>query len=161
MKKYFLLFTVLVLSLISCSNKSEVKFIGKSLKTPCETFNKHLEDNGFKKDDVGYKGDFLGKEVSVSPMGIVNGHYKELMLTAIFTDSGSDAKQYYKSLCNKIESEHSGFKKENDDSYDFCKTSFYGENGSMITISYTQESNSTITLGVVLAIYKTELELEK
>ena len=149
---------MLLINLISCSNKTEIKFIGKSLNISCESFNKHLEDNGFKKSDLGYKGDYLGKEVSINPIDNVNGHYKELMLTAIFTNSGSDAKQYYKSLCSKIESEHSGFKIENEDKSDILKTSFYGENGSMITVMYNQESYCSISLGTVVAIYKTELE---
>ena len=148
----------MVLALSACSNKSDVKFMGESLKTPCESFNEHLEDNGFKKNDEFYEGEYLGKDVKISTFGNIKGHYKDMMLQAVFSDSGMDAKQYYKSLCNKIRSEHSGFKEENEDKLGLMQTSFYGENGSMISVSYAQESNYSISLGLVVAIYRPELE---
>lgn len=33
----------LAIMLVSCSNSSELKFLGKNLSVSCEEFNKHLE----------------------------------------------------------------------------------------------------------------------
>ena len=136
--------------------------MGQSLKTSCNSFIKHLESKGFKKTESLsfasiYEGDYLGNKVSISLTDSVNGHFKELMLTSIFINQGSDAKQYYVNLCNNIEKEHSGFRKEENNSYDVLKSEFYGENGSMITVMYTYESY----LATVVAVYKTELETEQ
>ena len=136
--------------------------MGESLKTPSKQFIKHLEDNGFKKTDTyTYKGVYLGKEVSISLLDTINGHYKELMLNAVFIDAGNDVKQYYKSLCNKIRSEHSGFEEEKVENDSFNKMELFGENGSMITVSCDAVSSSSMSVGAVIAIFKTELVSEK
>lgn len=166
MKKGLLFFLICSL-LFSCSNKTDVKFMGENLNTPCEDFEKHLKDNGFtlKQDDLSetprYKGEYLDEEVSISLMQKTDGHYKELMLTAIIMGDNDRAKHYYKKLCKEVKKEHSGFEEEDDESVNGVeKMVYYSEEKGLIKILYTSMT-SPMALGTVIAIYDTGEKYEE
>ena len=132
-------FVVLGLLITSCSNNSELKFMGKNLSAPCEEFEKHLEKKGFKhSNEYGYdkfEGIYLGEEVSIVLEGEKNGHYTHL--TIIFGSSDMEkSKKYYDKICKEIEKEHNGFKKRDkvEDDKNLQKKEYYNEKGKDITI---------------------------
>lgn len=150
---YFMI-AVCTILVISCSNSSELRFLGESLDVPCEEFEKHLEKNGFKHDyGPTYKGEYLGKEVIIILSNENNGHYTQMTLMLVSTEI-SKSKIYYEKLCEEIEKEHSGFKKkdhEKDDAISYTQQStgdyvsmptneqildFYNGAGKRISISY-------------------------
>lgn len=158
MKTKVFLFFFLFISLLSCTNKTDVRFLGKSLKTPCNSFVNHIIKKGFTyRDGNTYNGTLLGKDVSITLMDSVDGHYKELMLIASFIDSGSEPKQFYISLCNKIKNDHSGFEVSKSEDGNSYRTEFYGENGSMITVICSSASYGYESFGSVVAFFKNEL----
>lgn len=158
---------LLAMLVISCSNSSELRFMGKSLSVSCEEFEKHLETKGFKHDSgQTYKGKYLGEEVSILLEKENNGHYTQLTLMLV-----SDPKtctKYYRKVCQEIEKEHSGFKqkeKEKDEELSYTqqstgeninipinnqKTEFYNKEGKEISISCY---NAAI-LATVMAIFE-------
>lgn len=160
----------LAIVLVSCSNSSELKFLGKNLSVSCEEFEKHLEKNGFKHErGHTYKGDYLGEKVDIILDKEKNGHYTHLTLMLVSSDMGK-AKRYYDKVCENIGKEHKGFKernKEKDDNISYTQestgnyvsiptnnriTEYYNGNGKEISISCY---NAAI-LATVLAIFESD-----
>lgn len=142
---------------ISCSNSRELRFLGKSLCTPCEEFKKHLENNGFKPDGGDtYRGNYLGEEVGIVLEKEENGHYTQM--TIMLVSDVDVCKKFYKKLCREIGKEHDGFidkEKEKDDNLSYIqqssgeninipineqKKTYYNEEGKEITITYYNAS---------------------
>lgn len=123
---HFLVITVCAMCILSCSNSSELRFIGKKLSVPCKEFEKHLESKGFKHEEgQTFKGIYLGEEVSVILDKEKNGHYTHLTLMFVSADLGK-ARRYYDKVCREVGKEHNGFKERDNEKDD--------------NISYTQES---------------------
>ena len=149
---------------ISCSNNSELIFMGESLNVPCEDFVKHLEKNGFKHDfGQTYKGKYLDKEVSIVLEDENNGHYTKMTLMLVSLEV-SESKLYYEKLCEEIGKEHNGFKvkeKEKDGDISYTQQStgkyisiptndlikeYYNGAGKNISISCYNASAITIVM---------------
>mgnify|MGYP007056245448 CR=1 FL=1 len=91
----------LAIVLVSCSNSSELKFLGKNLSVSCEEFEKHLEKNGFKHEGGHtYKGEYLGEKVDVILDKEKNGHYTHLTLMLVSGDI-KKSKRYYDKVCEE------------------------------------------------------------
>ena len=143
----------LAIILVSCSNSSELKFLGKNLSVSCEEFEKHLEKNGFQHEGGHtYKGEYLGEKVDVILDKEKNGHFTHLTMMLVSDDLGK-TKRYFDKVCEEIGKEHKGFKerdKEKDDNISFTQEStgrpisiptnnrikeYYNGNGKEISIS--------------------------
>lgn len=173
MKKNIFLFLLFCFLLFSCSNKTDVKFMGVNLNSPCEEFLNNLEDNGFivttfnnKKRETNpdypeLKGKYLGKDVTIKMYDKVGDHYKEMMLTAIFTNDNDNARHFYKKICNDIEEEHSGFEKE-DETINAGKTRlYYSKDKGIIKIMFNGASSEVISVATVVAIFDTGETIEE
>ena len=144
---------ILAMCVISCSNGSELKFLGMNLSVSCEEFEKHLENKGFKHiGENSYKGNFLGEEVDIVLENVKNGHHTKL--TLMFVSDIEPGKEYYEKICKEIRKEHGSFKekeKEKDDHISYTQQTtgeninipinnqtkeYYNEAGKRITISY-------------------------
>lgn len=156
--------------LVSCSNSSELKFLGKNLSVSCEEFEKHLEKKGFKHEGGHtYKEDYLGETIDVILDKENNGHYTHLTLMLVSADLGK-ATRYYDKVCKEIGKEHKGFKereKEKDDNISYTQEStgkyisipvnnrkkeYYNEDGKDISISCY---NAAI-LATVLVVFESD-----
>lgn len=146
----YLIVVLLSMCIISCTNSSEVKFLGKNLSTSCEDFSKHLEENGFVKDDGYYNGKYLGEDVSIKLLDEQNGHYSKMMLMAASNEYGS-IKQLYKEIIRDIRKEHSGFKEEEDNSDDARSVEFYNDNGSSVKITFAGDNK--VGIGMLLVMF--------
>ena len=126
-KQIYLCFVIILCAMcvISCSNSSELMFMGKNLSAPCEEFEKHLESKGFMHDGKHiFKGKYLGEDVSIVLEEEKDGHFTKLTIMDV-----SDIKtcqRLFEKACKEIGDEHKGFKEKDKDEDD--------------NISYTQES---------------------
>lgn len=139
----------------SCSNKTDVMFMGMNIKSPCESFIRHLEKSGFHKDGDTYKGKYLGEYVFVHLGDEINGHYKTVLVTALFAKTNESnyalGKQYFKKVCREVKKEHSGFEEEEDNNNETLSKEFYGESDGTIKITFAGEELA----GMVVTIYDT------
>ena len=130
MRKHIGLWFVVVvctMCVMSCSNSSELRFMGKSLSAPCEEFEKHLESKGFKPEGMfehTFEGKYLGEDVSISLEKEKNGHFTKL--TLMFVSDMDTCKKMFKKACQEIGKEHNGFRERETEKND--------------NISYTQQT---------------------
>lgn len=136
----YLMVIIWVVLLTSCSNKTDVKFLGMNLKSSPTSFIKHLESNGFIKDGATYKGKYLGENVFIILGDTTKGYYDKIVVTAMFAKYGESnyapAKDYYKKVYRTIEKEHSGFEKEEEKDSESESKEYYAENGGKINVLF-------------------------
>jgi hypothetical protein len=152
---------------MSCSNSSELMFMGKNLSTPCEEFEKHLESKGFKHDgEHSFKGKYLGEDVSIVLSEEKDGHFTKLELMDV--SDAETCKKLFEKACKEIGKEHDGFKekdKEKKDKLSYAQQStgkyisvptnymskeYYNEAGKKISIS----CNDASLMAIFLVIYE-------
>ncbi|MDY6250779.1 MAG: hypothetical protein SPL64_06775 [Bacteroidaceae bacterium] len=137
----------------SCSNKTDVKFLGKSLKSSPSSFIEHLESNGFTKDGETYKGKYLGKDVFIILGDTTKGCFDKIVVTALFAKYGESnyapAKDYYKRVYRTIEKEHSGFEKEEEKDAESESKEYYAENGGKVNVLFQGSETSDKILCIV------------
>ena len=144
---------VTIIIFAACSHNTEVSFMGKPLKTAQKEFIKHLENKGFLKDDLSYKGKYLDEEVFIMLSDEVNGHYNKMILSAVFKDlDPNKARDYYEKLNKSIAKEHPNFE-EKDESFMGSTVKKYSyKDGGSIKVSIIQEQ----FYAVVMAFYDVE-----
>jgi len=150
--KYIIaVFCVFVLA--SCSNKTDVKFLGMNLKSSPNSFIKHLESNGFTKDGKTYKGKYLGEDVFIILGDTTKGHFDKIVVTAMFAKFGESnyapAKEYYKKVYRAVEKEHSGFEKEEEKDSESETKEYYAENGGKVNVLFQGSEASDKMLCIV------------
>lgn len=154
MKKFeYIMLIIGALVLTSCSNKTDVKFMGLNIKSSPTSFVKHLESNGFTNDGKVYKGKYLGEDVFIILGDTTKGYFDKVVVTAMFAKYGASnyapAKDYYKRVYRTIEKEHSGFEKEEEkDSESECKE-YYAENGGKVKVLFQGSEASDKVLCIV------------
>lgn len=157
-KKIIVLLCFVAVLFLSCSNKTDVKFLGKNLNSPCESFISHLEKNGFVKDGETYKGKYLGEDVFIILGDNTNGHFDKIVVTALFAKFGESnygpAKQYYKRVYRAVEKEHSGFEKEEEKASDSESREYYCENGGRVNVLFQgSEASDKILCAVSVSFH--------
>lgn len=155
--KYFIVI-IGVAILFSCSNKTDVKFMGMDLKSSPTSFIKHLESNGFTKDGGAYKGKYLGKDVFIILGDTTKGYYDKILVTAMFAKYGesnyASAKDYYKKVYRAVEKEHSGFEKEEEKDSESESKEYYAENGGKVNVFlYGSEVSDKILCAVSVGFH--------
>jgi len=163
----YLFIVVCAMCITSCSNSSELKFLGKNLNSPCKDFENHLEKNGFKHTTGHtYDGKYLGKDIGIVLEKERNGHYAQMEIMLV--SDVNTCKEFYEDLCKEIKKEHSGFKeedKEKDDVISYTQPSsgkkmniplidkekiFNNEKGKKISIKF----NDASIFAMVMAVYE-------
>lgn len=147
----YILATIILFA--ACSHNTEVSFMGKPLKTAQKEFIKHLENKGFLKDDLSYKGKYLDEDVFIMLSDDVNGHYNKMILSAVFKDPDPNkARDYYEKLNKSIAKEHPNFD-ENDESFmGSTVKKYFNKDGGSIKVSIIKEQ----FVAVVMAFYDVE-----
>jgi len=143
-----------VVVLASCSNKTDVEFLGMNIKSSPSSFIKHLESNGFtKKGDISYTGKYLGEDVLIILGDTTKGYFDKILVTALFSKYGESnyapAKAYYKKLYRAVEKEYSGFKMEEEKDADSESKEYYNDNGGSIHVSLQGNEATDKILSIV------------